>query len=168
MTGEERRENIIKDLNGSDCPISGSEFARRYNVSRQLIVQDIALLRAGGHPVVSMANGYITEHSPVKTRVFHVKHDDSSIRSELNGIVDLGGRVIDVFVEHQAYGRLETGLDISSRRDVDNLIDVLLSGKSEPLNHLTDGWHCHTVEAPSDDILDMIENGLRDKGYLIL
>lgn len=167
MTGEKRREEIIKDINNTVDPISGSELAKRYKVSRQLIVQDIALLRARGHDIVSTTNGYIPNHNASKTRVFYVSHDDDCIRDELNTIVDLGGTVVDVFVEHQVYGRLDTTLDISSRREVDELIEGLTSGKSTPLNHLTDGRHWHTVEAKSDELLDIIEQKLKDKGYLI-
>ncbi len=166
MTGEKRRENIIKDINSSGEPISGSELAKKYNVSRQLIVQDIALLRARGHDIFSTNNGYVPNHAASKTRVFHVLHKDDQIRDELNAIVDLGGKVQDVFIEHQVYGRLDTVLDISSRRDVDNLIEALSSGKSEPLNHLTNGKHRHTVTADSEAILDLIENKLKEKGYL--
>ena len=44
--GEERREHIIQLLTQTKKPISGTELARQMKVSRQVIVQDIALLRA--------------------------------------------------------------------------------------------------------------------------
>ena len=46
MEGDERRQFILKLLAGSESPLSGTEIAGKCGVSRQIIVQDIALLRA--------------------------------------------------------------------------------------------------------------------------
>jgi transcriptional regulator of NAD metabolism len=166
ILGENRRERVISDINNSPSPISARELAGIYGVSRQLIVQDIALLRAQGHNILSTNEGYITDHQGTAVRVFCVIHDDDNIKDELNTVVDLGGKVLDVFIEHKAYGHMGIELNISSRRDVDKLIEQLSTGKSEPLNHLTNGRHCHTVEAENEDILNLIESKLRDQGYL--
>ena len=53
MSGEKRRENLLKILQESTNPVSGTELAEKFNVSRQIVVQDIALLRAKNHEIIS-------------------------------------------------------------------------------------------------------------------
>ena len=166
MTGEKRRNKIIADIKKSEQPVSGSELAKRCAVSRQVVVQDIALLRASGYDILSTTKGYVVNQSPTFNRIIHVRHKDDQIQEELNAIVDLGGRVLDVFVEHPVYGRLKAELDIHSRRDVDNFMEQLTLGHATPLNRLTSGEHWHTIESDSKDIFDLIENKLRKLGLL--
>ena len=52
MTGSDRRQEILKNIKESDRPVSGSKLAKDYDVSRQVIVQDIALLRASGYDII--------------------------------------------------------------------------------------------------------------------
>jgi len=166
MTGEKRRDKIIENIKESETPVSGSELAKRFDVSRQVVVQDIALLRASGYDILSTTKGYVVNQSPTFNRVIHVRHKDDQIQEELNAIVDLGGRVLDVFVEHPVYGRLNAELDIHSRRDVDNFMKQLKLGHATPLNRLTSGEHWHTIEADNKDILDIIEKKLGKMGLL--
>lgn len=53
MNGEQRREKIIDILNSSSKPVSGVALASMLNVSRQVIVQDIALIRASDNEISS-------------------------------------------------------------------------------------------------------------------
>ncbi|MGN8631192.1 transcription repressor NadR [Blautia sp. HCP3S3_G3] len=167
MSGEERRKEIVKFITGSSQPVSGSKLADYFCVSRQVIVQDIALIRAEGTEVFSTNRGYICRmHDRVKG-VFYVHHDNSRIQEELNLIVDNGGSAEDVFVHHEIYGELRAELKVDSRKKASEFIKEIASGKSSPLNTITSGYHYHTVTAESEDILDAIEAELKEKGFLI-
>lgn len=166
MTGKERREEILKTIKGVKIPISGTELAKKYNVSRQVIVQDIALLRAENYRIYSTTRGYLLQDAFSTKRVFEVYHTDEEIDDELKTIVDLGGTVVDVFVEHQVYGSLKVELNINSRRKIDEFVEKLKKGEANPLKNLTYGKHFHTIEADSEETLSLIEKELREKGYL--
>lgn len=166
MNGEERREKIFNYILSSTEPISANTLASKYGVSRQVIVQDIALLKAGGSDILSTNKGYIMQYNAACTRVIKVRHTDDEIEDELQTIVDLGGRVVDVFVWHRAFGRVNAKLHIKSRRDIKNLLDDLSSGKSSPLKNITAGYHYHTIEADNEEMLTEIEKALSDKNYI--
>lgn len=167
MSGQERRKEIISIISSATAPVSGTVLARELQVSRQVIVQDIALLRARGTQILSTARGYLIQSQPSVARIFLVNHTDEQIPQELNTIVDQGGRVRDVFIHHQAYGKLSADLIIRSRRDVERFMEEIQKGQSSPLKNLTSGVHCHTVEADTKEDLDRIENKLREIGVLI-
>lgn len=167
MTGSERRDAIINQIKTSVVPVSGGTLARDYEVSRQVIVQDIALIRAAGYDIISTNRGYILNASYAPYRVFKVHHTDDELENELCAIVDLGGRVINVMVNHRVYGRMEAELQINSRRKVTEFIEDMKSGKSSPLKNITSNYHYHRVEADNEETLDMIEEMLRSKGYLV-
>ncbi len=167
MTGEERRERILALLREVKKPISGTALAKECQVSRQVVVQDIALLRAAGYPVFSTTRGYLLEQPVSVSRVFRVKHADSQIEDELNTIVDMGGFVRDVYVEHGVYGKLQADLSIGSRRQVREFLEQIRRKEAHPLNNLTSGEHCHTVEADSEQTLDIIGQALKEKGFLL-
>ena len=59
--GGKRRDGILSLLEESDTPLSGTELAHRFKVSRQVIVQDIALLRAEDKKILSTYRGYVLE-----------------------------------------------------------------------------------------------------------
>ena len=138
-----------------------------FRSSRQVIVQDIALIRAAGHDIMSTNRGYIINEPVTVSRVFKVKHTDEQVEEELNSIVDLGGCVRNVMVNHRVYGRMEADLNITSRRKAADFIRDLKSGKSSPLKNITSGYHYHTVEADSEETLDMIGEMLEEKGFLV-
>ncbi len=169
MEGNERRQSIINILKRSGEPLSGTALASRLGVSRQVIVQDVALLRAVDKNIISTNKGYMyfaPDMGKCK-RTLRVRHDDAQMRDELNIIVDNGGRVLDVMVEHSVYGTITADLQIRTRRDVKDFMEKIGSAASKPLNLLTEGIHYHTLEAESEDVLDIIENELKQKGYLI-
>ncbi|MGC4020360.1 MAG: transcription repressor NadR [Muricomes sp.] len=166
-TGSERREAIINQIRTSAVPISGGLLARTFEVSRQVIVQDIALIRAAGYDIISTNRGYILNTSHLAYRVFKVHHTDEELENELCAIVDLGGCVVNVMVNHRIYGHLEAELQINSRRKVMEFVEDMKSGKSKPLKNITSNYHYHRVEADSEETLDMIEEMLYKKGYLV-
>lgn len=170
MEGVERREKLIAILKDrKEEPISGTELAKQLGVSRQVIVQDIALLRAVNKNILSTTKGYLLYYQEARkvNRCFMVKHSTDQIEEELCIIVDHGGKVLDVIVMHDIYGEIRTDLIMSRRKDVYDFVKKVNDKKTVPLKELTDGTHLHTVEADSEDILDDIEQELREKGYLV-
>lgn len=169
MEGNERRRKIIGILKSSGEPLSGTALSATLGVSRQVIVQDIALLRAVDKNIISTNKGYMyfaPDMGKVK-RTLRARHTDEQMREELNVIVDNGGKVLDVMVEHSVYGMIAADLQISTRRDVSEFMEKIGREASRPLKLLTDGVHYHTLEAESEAVLDIIEKELKQKGYLI-
>ena len=168
MDGKTRRQEIISLLQQTTQPLSGSALAKQLGVSRQVIVQDIALLRTE-HSILATAQGYLLYVAPGRghQRAFLVKHDYEEISDELTSIVALGGRVLDVIVEHDVYGQLQADLNLTTIRDVEHFCHRLQHSSSGPLFPISAGIHLHTVEAESESILNQIEIKLREKGYLI-
>ncbi len=167
MTGSDRRQEILKNIKESDRPVSGSKLAKDYDVSRQVIVQDIALLRASGYDIISTNRGYVLEGQTCAERVFKVRHTDEQLETELCTIVDLGGQVKNVMVNHKVYGHIEAELGITSRRKVKEFLADIESGKSTPLKNITSDYHYHTATADSEETLDLIEEELRKLGFLV-
>ena len=167
MTGSDRRQEILKNIKESDRPVSGSKLAKDYDVSRQVIVQDIALLRASGYDIISTNRGYVLEGQTCAERVFKVRHTDEQLETELCTIVDLGGQVKNVMVNHKVYGHIEAELGITSRRKVKEFLADIESGKSTPLKNITSDYHYHTVTADREETLEMIEEELRKLGFLV-
>ena len=165
MEGKTRREQIIELLNKSSVPLSGSELAKLLGVSRQIIVQDIALLRAMDKNILSTNKGYILyapdRESRRAKRTIAVSHTDDEMRDELYTIVDYGGKVLDVVVEHDVYGQLTGDLILKNRQDVDD------NSSDQSMLTLTGGHHFHTIEADSEMILDAIEQKLKIRGYAL-
>lgn len=167
MSGEERRQDMIRKLKSSTTALSGKKLAAVYNVSRQVIVQDIALIRVSGFDIVSTNRGYLLNVPHSLSRVFKVIHTDGQIEDELCSIIDLGGTVVDVYIWHKVYGKICCPLQIHSRRKIAMLVDDIKNGRSQPLKNITSSYHYHTVEAPDEETLDLIEKVLREKKYLI-
>ncbi len=166
MSGEERRREIIRYISESGKPVSGGTLAEHFQVSRQVIVQDIALIRAEGQEILATNRGYLCGGCRA-SRVYYVLHDGSRIEEELNLIVDNGGCVQDVFVKHKVYGELRAELGVDSRKKVKAFLRDMESGKSAPLNIITSGYHYHTVTGESEEVLDEIGKELRERGFLV-
>lgn len=168
MTGTDRREFIVNEIKTSEKPVSGKKLAELCDVSRQVIVQDIALIRAAGHDVISTNRGYILKESKAEvSRIFKVNHTDEESEQEMNAIVDLGGCVVNVMVNHKVYGRMEANLGVNSRKKVQDFMADIRSGKSSPLLNITSGYHYHKIVAESEEVLDMIEAALKEQGILV-
>lgn len=166
MKGEERRKQLLNILSSSNNPISGGTLAKELNVSRQIIVQDISLLRANGATIFSTNKGYLLQEDRKYSRVFKVYHTDDQVEEELSTIVDAGGQIRDVFVYHKVYGVLKAEMGIKSRRDVRSYMEEISTGKSSLLKNVTSGYHYHTIDAESEEILDAIQEELQQKGFL--
>lgn len=168
MNPEMRREQILDLLRQADEPLSGSALAKMLGVSRQIIVQDMALLRARTDLMIfSTYQGYML-HRPreVCRRVFKVRHNAGRTEEELQQIVDLGGKVEDVFVYHRVYGVVRGQLRIGSRKDVQEFMQRLRESSSAPLMQITDDFHYHTVTADTEHTLDLIQQRLQKLDFL--
>lgn len=167
MDGKERREEILSILRNSKVAVSGSGLAKKLGVSRQVIVQDIALLRAVDKNILATSKGYMLFQSQEKYfRCLTVMHTPEQIEDELLTIINLGGHVLDVIVAHDVYGQISVDLNIETVVDVRDFCQKISQSNSKPLNILADGMHMHTIEATSIEKLDRIEEALLTKGYL--
>ncbi len=167
MKVAERRKAIVNLLLSAKDPISGGELAQKFGISRQIIVQDITVLKGTGYDILSTSQGYVMQKSPLVERVFKVKHSTAETEDELSCIVELGGTVVDVFVWHKVYGRIEAALNIFSQMHIKQFLEGVRTGQSTELMHITGGYHYHTVRADSEAILDRIELALNQRGYIV-
>ncbi|MDE6883121.1 MAG: transcription repressor NadR [Lachnospiraceae bacterium] len=171
MEGEARRTRIMEILQKESVPVSGTELARRTGVSRQVIVQDIALLRTSCQNILSTNRGYLL-YEPMQAgklcrRVVRVKHGREDIMRELDCIVDAGGRVMNVIVEHAIYGQIVGELVIHNRADVRKFMDRVEAYGTKPLTDLTEGVHFHTIEAEREEMLEAAVRALDEEGFLL-
>lgn len=166
MSGDERRNKIISILEASAKAVPGAALSQMLQVSRQVIVQDIAIIRANGYEVMATNRGYVIHNDGEIQRVFKVNHTDEEIEQELQDIVDMGGKIKDVFVYHKVYGVVRAEMNVKSRRDVKNYMEQIHSGNSTPLKNITAGFHYHTIIADSVEALDDIQEKLQEDGFL--
>src|SRR5699024_12757610 len=85
---EERLEEILKTQKDSSEPIVAREFAKKYQVSRQVIVGDIARLRAAGEEIVSTPRGYLmhTTINDQMTKKIICNHNPDQTSHQINSI----------------------------------------------------------------------------------
>lgn len=168
MSTDERRKRILSLLGSADEPIAAKELASRFKVSRQVIVQDLAVIRASHPDIISTNRGYVKNRQEITScmREFKLRHKPEQAADELNIIVDLGGRVKNISVSHRVYGRISVELDISSRQDVLEFTKALDGAASTVLSTVTGGYHYHLIEASNEKRLDMIEEALDKAGFL--
>ncbi len=166
MKAQDRRKAIVNYLLSASEAVPGSVLSQKFGVSRQIIVADISLLKAEGYEIISSHSGYIVNQTPLFERVFKLKHTTEQTEDELTAIVDLGGTVVDVFVWHKVYGKVQANLNIFSRLHVKQFIEGVRSGASTELMNITGGYHYHTVRAENEEALNAIERTLDQKGYL--
>ena len=171
MKSDERRQEILNILKKEKAPISANKLAEKFEVSRQVIVGDVALLRAANISIMATPKGYVL--NDIKTNdtsyigTIACKHDAEHTLDELNIIVDHGGEVIDVIVEHPVYGQLIGCLNVASRYDAIHLVDNITEQKTKPLSTLTDGIHVHNIKCRDKETFELIKNKLCEKGYLL-
>lgn len=167
MKAAERRNRLIGYLMEKKQAVSGKELSGYLGVSRQIIVQDIALLKAEGYDILPTHYGYILKDTPFVKRVIKVCHTNEQTEDELSTIVKLGGIIVDVFVWHKVYGKVSAGLNIFSTLGIEQFLEGVRSGKSSELMNITGGYHYHTIQAETEEILDKIEYALKEKKYIV-
>lgn len=171
MKASERRDKVLGLLKKSRTAVTGKELAERFEVTRQVIVQDIALLRAGGEEIISTPAGYLyfldDKEGVFIRRTFACQHGLDNVEEELLTFVELGGRVLDVSIEHPIYGELKGMLMLQNVEDVKQFMRQLDQANAGLLSALTNGVHLHTVEAINKTVLDRIGQELKRKGFLL-
>lgn len=165
MDAAHRRQEILARLENSTSPIPAASLGQELGVSRQIIVGDVALLRASGHSVHATNRGYLLARSSTRPRrAFFVQHSHDDSPAELEAVIAAGGAIIDVSIDHRLYGPITADLLIRNRDDVAHFRERL--SVSSTLAELTNGWHTHTIEADSEEILDDVARRLDDLGFL--
>lgn len=167
MNSAERREAILRELRAAERPVSATVLANRLLVSRQIIVGDVALLRAAGADITATARGYVMRTDGTALRRVVCCHSAEDLRRELELMVDYGCTVEDVIVEHSLYGELTGRLDLSSRYDVREFVEKVSAGGDKPLSALTGGIHIHTLRCGDDAAFEGLLAALRAEGFLV-
>lgn len=169
MNLSERREKLLNIIEESNKPIKGNELAKLLNVSRQIIVQDIALIRASGKEIVATPQGYIifNQNSKIEEKIKCKNHkSNEELFDELKIIVDMGGTIKDVIVNHPIYGEIKAELNISSLRDINEFMNKIEKEEFKQLSSLTECNHIHTIQVSKKEILDDILRKLREKDMI--
>lgn len=169
MDAHARRIAICEVIEQSLEPVSASLLAKKFGVSRQLVVGDVALLRATGKAIIATPRGYVFQVSEKQVgieRTIAVMHSQAQLADEIYTVVDLGGSLLDVIVEHPLYGQLCGNLHIFSRYDADTFFENCNRSKAKPLSNLTNGLHLHTLRCHDEEQFQRILKALDDKGFL--
>lgn len=169
MDGPERRETILAGLKVAEKPISASRFAKEFGVSRQIIVGDIALLRATGHDIIATARGYLVDADVNKNGILRkiaCQHSPEQTKEELETIVSFGCEVMDVIVEHPIYGELVGGLHIKNNTEIHSFIEDYQGSSATLLSELTGGIHLHTIRCQDEQTLIDLKKALAEKNIL--
>ena len=151
-----RKAEILDLLKRAKIPVKGKELAERFGVSRQITVSDIAQLREEGYRIIPTRDGYVLDTGGTVRRTIAVQHTAEEIYDELKTVVENGGKVIDVIVEHPIYGELTGRIDVSTLDDVEKFVSLLISSNTKPLLEISNGIHLHTIEAPDETTMDKI------------
>lgn len=168
MNSSERRDDILKKLLESNRPLKGNILANNYNVTRQIIVKDIAILRAKGKNIIATPEGYIiSKYDDRIKKIIAVTHNDDRMIEELNIIVKYGGIVEDVIVEHPLYGEIKGMLMIKNLNDLENFKEKYENNEAKLLSVLTNGVHIHTISTDTQVNMDLILSELKEKKFII-
>ena len=168
MNAKERRLAILEELKKAKAPVSATVLAKKFHVSRQIVVGDVALLRASGEAVLSTPRGYLLDQGRQGfVRAVVCRHDASGMERELNIMVDHGCTVLDVMVEHPVYGQLSGQLLLSNRYDVTEFIRKVAEYDAKPLSTITEGVHIHTLNCPDEAAFERVRAALAAEGFLL-
>lgn len=173
MDAKQRRAELLRMLQMDIKAMSATNIGEKFGVSRQIIVGDIALLRAAGHDIVATQSGYILakktvadERADEDSYILACRHDKTMLENELHTIVDNGGILVGISIDHPLYGNISLPMDIRSRYDADAFISKVAMTGSALLSSLTDGAHLHTIRCNTPEAYRRILAGLREAGIL--
>lgn len=169
MDAATRRRAIADALAASDGPVAASALGERFGVSRQIVVGDVALLRASGMEITATPRGYLlgSGMDAGARRTVACVHGFEGMERELNIMVDNGCTVLDVVIEHAVYGQLTGELHLKSRRDVQEFMSRSRANGGSPLSTLTGGIHTHTLLCPDEAAFERCRDELRAAGILL-
>jgi uncharacterized protein len=164
-----RRRRILEWMRTHRSPVHGGDLARRFRVSRQSLVQDVAILRASGQEILGTPRGYRLPDTASQgyKAILACKHAPERTEEELNILADHGVKILDVIVEHPLYGEIRGSLMLESRADVQDFLERVNSSKASLLSSLTGGVHLHTVEASRPEMIARAKEQLRERGFLL-
>jgi transcriptional regulator of NAD metabolism len=165
-TSDERRAELLHTLNGAEGPVTGSELSSMLGVSRQAIVNDIAILRASGQAIIGGPHGYRVGRVSGLIEVIHCNHQPERGREEWEILLDRGIAVLDVGVDHSVFGEIRAPVVVETRADIDRHAATITEAGEAPLSVITGGRHTHTVRAPNQDALDAAKRELSERGIL--
>ncbi|HES9065349.1 TPA: transcription repressor NadR [Streptococcus pyogenes] len=169
MKAEDRRQKIIECLNSEQKAVSATRLGKLLGVSRQVIVGDIALLRAQQIDIISTPKGYIMS-TALYSHQFYARivcqHNVEETKKELEIILAHQGIITTVEVEHPIYGMITAPLNIKTHSDVTNFMSKLSQSKAELLSSLTEGLHSHLISCPSQEAFLAIKHDLELAGIL--
>ena len=166
MDAAARREYIVKRLKNESEPISAASLAAALSVSRQIIVGDVALLRASGEKISSTPRGYVLGGSSERSYTVACLHGSEDTEKELFIMVDNGCTVLTVEVEHPVYGLLTGQLQLKNRHDVKQFMEKMSDDAASPLSILTGGVHLHSLACPDDECFERTRAQLAEAGLL--
>lgn len=168
MNAAQRRGRILDELKVAEGPLSATALAQKLSVSRQIIVGDVALLRAAGEGITATPRGYVLDAPrPGIVATVACAHSGADMERELTLMVDQGCTVENVIVEHPVYGQLTGPLELSSRYDVSEFIRRVRECEAQPLSALTDGVHLHRLRCPDEGALERVRAALDEAGFLV-
>lgn len=168
MNSNERRDNIIKLLLENNGPLKGNIIAEKYTVTRQVIVKDIAILRAQGKNIIATPDGYIINANQNKVKaIIAVTHNKDQMFDELSIVIKYGGTIEDVIVEHPLYGEIKGMLMIKNYNELNKFIQRYEKQKAKLLSALTNGVHLHTIAAESQSDIDLIISELKKHNFIV-
>ncbi len=169
MDPVERRRAILSLLQDAEEPMTGNRLAEQFSVTRQVIVQDIALLRAKNHNIIATPRGYLLAEAAQGREQYTLacQHGQEKVEEELRTIVSLGAKVIDVTVDHPLYGELKGMLMLKNQEDVSQFLDTIKGKESSLLCTLTEGVHFHNIEVINESAYRRIKAALQEEGFLL-
>ena len=169
MEADSRREKILHMISRSGSPVSASSLAKDFNVSRQIVVGDVALLRAQGNEIIATARGYMIPGYKETNRYIGktvCRHAPEDTKTELYTIVDSGAVVVNIIVDHEIYGEITGSLNLTGRNDVDIFMKKVETSENKLLSELTKGIHLHTIACYDKEHFEKVCLTLKDKGFL--
>ena len=169
MIANKRREAIVELLLKEKAPIKGVDLATKFNVTRQIIVKDIAILRAKGNNILATPDGYMfNDDNGSRVRsIIAVNHSKTEMIKELEIVIKYGGIIEDVIVEHPIYGEIKGLLMIKNPNDLNRFRESFELSESAPLSSLTNGVHLHTLSADTKENMELIKKELKEKGLTL-
>jgi len=168
MNSIDRRDNIIKLLLESDEPIKGNIIAKKYCVTRQVIVKDIAILRAKGKSIVATPDGYIINKKESKVKaIIAVTHNEEEMFNEMSIVIKYGGIIEDVIVEHPLYGEITAMLMIKNYNELNKFVQKYQEQRAKLLSALTNGVHLHTISAEREGDINLIISELKKYNFIV-
>ncbi|MCJ0909882.1 transcription repressor NadR [Mammaliicoccus sciuri] len=165
-----RREQILQLLESSDEPISGKQLSQQFDVSRQIIVKDISILKSQNYNIDSTSRGYVVnnvQYGKRYKRVIVCQHDNDRMEEELKLILDNGAMIDDVAIDHPVYGSIKADLMIETYEALSKFISEMEKFEGQMLAHLTDNLHLHTISAHTEKILDNAIRDLKEHQFIV-